>query len=143
MVHRIDKDTTGLLVVAKTEVAMTHLAKQFFDKTSEREYISLWFGGMLKMTKAQSKEILAEIQKNRLQMHVFPKGDYGKHAVTHYKVLERFGYVTLVSCKLETGRTHQIRSAHETYWTYDFLMMNVMEENKILKGTTFTNTSNL
>ena len=124
LVHRIDKDTSGLLVVAKTEEAMNHLAKQFFNKTSEREYVALVWGNL-----AQDEgTIIGHIgrhPKNRLQMTVFPDGSEGKEAITHYKVLERFGYVTLVSCRLETGRTHQIR-AHFTYIDTHFSMMNAM-----------------
>ena len=110
LVHRIDKDTSGLLVVAKTEEAMTHLAKQFFDKTSEREYIALVWGDV-KEDQGTIEGAIGRHPKNRLQNTVFIGDDAhkGKPAVTHYKVLERFGYVTLVSCKLETGRTHQIR----------------------------------
>ena len=108
LVHRIDKDTSGLLVVAKTEGAMLHLAQQFFNKTSEREYIALVWGNV----EQDEGTIVGHIGrhlKDRLQMDVFTDGSHGKEAVTHYKVLERFGYVTLISCKLETGRTHQIR----------------------------------
>ncbi|MCL4114619.1 UNVERIFIED_CONTAM: hypothetical protein GTU68_005353 [Idotea baltica] len=108
LVHRIDKDTSGLLVVAKTETAMTHLSKQFFDKTSEREYIAIVWGNM-EEDEGTVEGHIARHPKNRLQMEVFPEGDHGKEAVTHYKVIERLGYLTLVSCKLETGRTHQIR----------------------------------
>ena len=101
LVHRIDKDTSGLLVVAKTEEAMTHLAKQFFDKTSEREYIALVWGDV-KEDQGTIKGAIGRHPKNRLQNTVFTGDDVlkGKPAVTHYKVLERFGYVTLVSCKL-------------------------------------------
>jgi 23S rRNA pseudouridine1911/1915/1917 synthase len=108
LVHRIDKNTSGLLVVAKTEAAMTHLAKQFEDKSSEREYYGLVWGNV-KEDEGTIEGNIARHVKDRMQMAVFPDGETGKHAVTHYKVLERFGYVTLVSCKLETGRTHQIR----------------------------------
>ena len=108
LVHRIDKDTSGLLVVAKTEAAMTHLAKQFEDKTSEREYIALVWGNVKEEEGTITGNIARHV-KDRMQMAVFADPEIGKHAVTHYKVLERFGYVTLISCKLETGRTHQIR----------------------------------
>ena len=136
LVHRIDKDTSGLLVVAKTETAMTHLAKQFFDKTSEREYVALVWGDV----KDESGTIeghLARNPKNRLQMQVFPEGDEGKEAVTHYRVLERLGYVTLVSCKLETGRTHQIR-VHMKYIGHTLFNDERYGGDKVLKGTTFT-----
>ncbi len=136
LVHRIDKDTSGLLVIAKTEAAMTYLAKQFFDKTSEREYIALVWGNI----EEDEGTIVGNVgrnPKNRLQMHVFPDGDEGKEAVTHFKVLERLGYVTLVSCKLETGRTHQIR-VHMKYIGHTLFNDVRYGGEKILKGTTFT-----
>lgn len=136
LVHRIDKDTSGLLVIAKTEIAMTHLAKQFFDKTSEREYIALVWGNV----EEDEGTIIGNIgrnPKNRLQMHVFPDGEDGKEAITHYKVLERLGYVTLVSCKLETGRTHQIR-VHMKYIGHTLFNDERYGGDNILKGTTFT-----
>ena len=108
LVHRLDKHTTGLLVVAKTEHALTHLAKQFYDRTTERRYHALVWGDV-KEDKGTITGNLGRSLKNRKIMTVFPEGDYGKHAVTHYTVLKRYGYVTLVECKLETGRTHQIR----------------------------------
>lgn len=136
LVHRIDKDTSGLLLVAKTEAAMTHLAKQFFDKTSEREYVALVWGNMQDDAGTIEGHI-ARHPKNRLQMHVFPEGDEGKEAVTHYKVIERLGYVTLVSCKLETGRTHQIR-VHMKYIGHTLFNDERYGGERILKGTTFT-----
>ena len=108
LVHRIDKDTSGLLVVAKTEKAMTHLSKQFFDKTTERLYYALVWGN-IEEEEGTIEGHIGRSLKNRLQMAVFPEGDFGKPAVSHFKVLERFSYVTLVACRLETGRTHQIR----------------------------------
>src|SRR5690606_15170349 len=108
LVHRIDKDTSGLLVIAKTEGAMTQLARQFFEKSSEREYIALVWGHV-EEDQGTVEGHIGRHPKNRLQMTVFPEGDQGKDAITHYRVLERFGYVSLVSCRLETGRTHQIR----------------------------------
>lgn len=108
LVHRLDKHTTGIMLIAKTEFALTNLAKQFYDRTTERRYHALVWGNV----KEDSGTItghLGRSLKNRKVMAVFPEGDVGKHAVTHYKVLERFGLVTLVECKLETGRTHQIR----------------------------------
>lgn len=107
LVHRLDKNTTGLMVVAKTDIALTHLAKQFYDRTVNRTYVALVWGDI-----KEDGTITGNVGrnlKNRKVMHVYPEGDHGKHAVTHYKVLERLGYVTLVQCKLETGRTHQIR----------------------------------
>lgn len=136
LVHRIDKNTSGLLVVAKTEQAMTHLAKQFEDKTSEREYIALVWGNV-KADEGTIEGNIARHVKDRMQMAVFPEGDIGKHAVTHYKVLERFGYVTLVSCKLETGRTHQIR-VHMKYIGHTLFNDERYGGDLILKGTTFT-----
>ena len=136
LVHRIDKDTSGLLVVAKTEDAMTHLAQQFFDKTSEREYIALVWGSV-EEDEGTIEGHIGRNPKNRLQMQVFPDGEQGKHAVTHYKVLERMHYVTLVSCRLETGRTHQIR-AHMKYIGHTLFNDARYGGDKILKGTTFT-----
>ena len=138
LVHRIDKDTSGLLVVAKTETAMSHLSKQFFDKTSEREYLALVWGNV----DADSGTIEGNIgrhPKNRLQNTVFLDDDEekGKPAVTHYKVLERYGYVTLLSCKLETGRTHQIR-VHLKYIGHTLFNDERYGGERILKGTTFT-----
>jgi 23S rRNA pseudouridine1911/1915/1917 synthase len=136
LVHRIDKDTTGLLVVAKTEAAMTHLAKQFEDKTSEREYIALVWGNV-KEEEGTITGNIARHLKDRMQMAVFDDPDIGKHAVTHYKVLERFGYVTLISCKLETGRTHQIR-VHMKHIGHPLFNDERYGGNLIIKGTTFT-----
>ncbi len=109
LVHRIDKDTSGLLLVAKTEFAMAHLAKQFFEKTTDRLYYALVWGNV-EEEKGTIEGHIGRHIKNRLQMSVFPEGELGKPAVTHYEVIERFTYVTLVKCKLETGRTHQIRA---------------------------------
>ena len=108
LVHRIDKNTSGLLVVAKTENALTVLAKQFYDKTTSRKYLALVWGDVEEDEGTITGHI-ARSKKNRKVMSVYPDGDEGKHAVTHFKVIERFGYVTLVECRLETGRTHQIR----------------------------------
>ncbi|HAV55591.1 MAG TPA: RNA pseudouridine synthase, partial [Aequorivita sp.] len=106
LVHRIDKDTSGLLVIAKTEEAMTHLAKQFFDKTTEREYVALVWGNV-EEDEGTIEGNIGRHPKNRLQNTVYENDEEekGKPAITHYKVLERLGYVTLVSCRLETGRT--------------------------------------
>ena len=136
LVHRIDKDTSGLLVVAKTEFAMAHLSKQFFDRTTNRKYLALVWGNM-EDDKGTIEGNIGRSFKNRLQMDVFREGDYGKHAVTHYKVVERFTYVTLVECKLETGRTHQIR-AHFKYIGHTLFNDERYGGNDILKGTTFT-----
>ncbi len=136
LVHRIDKDTSGLLVIAKTEEAMTHLSKQFFNKTSEREYIALVWGNV-EEDEGTVEGHVGRHPKNRLQMHVFPEGEQGKEAVTHYKVIERLGYVTLVSCKLETGRTHQIR-VHMKHIGHTLFNDERYGGERILKGTTFT-----
>ena len=136
LVHRIDKDTSGLLVVAKTEFSMANLAKQFFDRITERKYVALVWGN-LENDEGTIEGNIGRSLKNRLQMSVFPEGDFGKHAVTHYKVLERFSYVTLVQCKLETGRTHQIR-AHFKYIGHPLFNDERYGGDKILKGTTYT-----
>jgi 23S rRNA pseudouridine1911/1915/1917 synthase len=136
LVHRIDKDTTGLLVIAKTEAAMTHLAKQFEAKTSEREYVAIVWG-TVKEDEGTIEGNIARHVKDRMQMSVFEDPTIGKHAVTHYKVLERFGYVTLVSCILETGRTHQIR-VHMKHIGHPIFNDERYGGNLILKGTTFT-----
>jgi len=136
LVHRIDKDTSGLLVVAKTELAMDYLTKQFAEKTSEREYVALVWGNV----ENDEGTIEGNIDRhpvNRMQMAVFPEGDKGKPAVTHYKVLERLGYVTLISCRLETGRTHQIR-VHMKYIGHTLFNDERYGGDVILKGTTFT-----
>ena len=138
LVHRIDKDTSGLLVIAKNEEAMTHLAKQFFNKTSEREYVAIVWGNM-EEDEGTVEGNIGRHPKNRLQNTVFfgDDEDKGKPAVTHYKVLERLGYVTLVSCKLETGRTHQIR-VHMKRIGHTLFNDARYGGEKILKGTTFT-----
>ena len=138
LVHRIDKDTSGLLVVAKTEHAMNHLAKQFFDKSSEREYVALVWGH-IDEEQGTVEGAIGRHPKNRLQNTVFMSEDAekGKPAVTHYKVLERLGYVTLVSCKLETGRTHQIR-VHMKHIGHTLFNDERYGGNLILKGTTFS-----
>ena len=136
LVHRIDKDTSGLLVIAKTEAAMTHLAKQFEAKTSEREYIAIVWGNM-KADEGTIEGNIARHVKDRMQMAVFADPEMGKPAITHYKVLERLGYVTLISCKLETGRTHQIR-VHLKHIGHTLFNDERYGGNLILKGTTFT-----
>lgn len=136
LVHRIDKDTSGLLVIAKTELAMTHLAKQFENKTSEREYIALVWG-TVKEDEGTIEGNIARHVKDRMQMAVFADPEIGKPAVTHFKVLERFGYVTLVSCILETGRTHQIR-VHMKHIGHPLFNDARYGGDLILKGTTFT-----
>jgi len=109
LVHRIDKDTSGLLVIAKNDYAMTYLARQFFDHTIERTYYALVWG-VPKETAGTITGHIGRSIKDRKVMAVYPEGEYGKHAVTHYKVLQSFQYVSLIQCNLETGRTHQIRA---------------------------------
>lgn len=136
LVHRIDKNTSGLLVVAKNENAKTHLSKQFFDKTTKRRYYAIVWGDL----KEEEGTVVGNIGrslKNRQVFTVFPDGDYGKHAVTHYKLVERLGYVNLVECVLETGRTHQIR-VHMKYIGHTLFNDDNYGGDKILKGTTFT-----
>lgn len=138
LVHRIDKDTSGLLVIAKTEQAMAHLSLQFAEKTSEREYVAIVWGNM-EEEEGTVEGNIGRHPKNRLQNTVYldDEGDKGKPAITHYKVLERLGYVTLVSCKLETGRTHQIR-VHMKHIGHTLFNDERYGGEKILKGTTFT-----
>lgn len=138
LVHRIDKDTSGLLVVAKTEMAMAHLSNQFAQKTSEREYLALVWGNV-ESDEGTIDGNIGRNPKNRLQNMVFEGDDavMGKPAVTHYKVLERLGYVTLISCKLETGRTHQIR-VHMKHIGHTLFNDVRYGGERILKGTTFT-----
>ncbi|PWL28791.1 MAG: RNA pseudouridine synthase [Fluviicola sp. XM-24bin1] len=133
LVHRLDKHTTGLLVIAKTETALTNLAKQFYDRITERRYHALVWGDVQEDGTVEGN--IGRSLKNRKVMTVFPEGDHGKHAVTHYKVLKRFGYVTLLECKLETGRTHQIR-AHMKYIGHPLFHDLEYGGDKILKGMT-------
>ncbi len=136
MVHRIDKDTSGILVIAKTLEAKTKLAKQFFDRTTSRKYIALVWGNFDEDSGTITGNIGRSL-KDRKVMTIFPNGEYGKHAVTHYKVIERIGYVSLIECKLETGRTHQIR-AHMRYIGHPIFSDETYGGNEIIKGTTFT-----
>jgi 23S rRNA pseudouridine1911/1915/1917 synthase len=135
LVHRLDKNTTGLMVIAKTEHALSHLAKQFADRTTERRYNALVWGDVLEDGTVTGN--IGRSLKNRKVMTVFPEGDYGKHAVTHYKVLERFGLVTLIECKLETGRTHQIR-AHLKHIGHPLFNDNEYGGDRIVRVTTHT-----
>jgi 23S rRNA pseudouridine1911/1915/1917 synthase len=138
LVHRIDKDTSGLLVIAKTEESMTHLAKQFFNKTTQREYVALVWGN-IDLDSGTIEGNIGRHPKNRLQNTVFEgdESEKGKPAITHFTVLERLGYVTLISCKLETGRTHQIR-VHLKHIGHTLFNDERYGGNKILKGTSFS-----
>ena len=136
LVHRIDKNTSGLLILAKTDKAMRNLAKQFFDHTIRRQYVALVWGDV------QNDEgtIIAHVGRHlrlRKLFEAYPEGDHGKEAITHYKVLERFGYVTLVQCILETGRTHQIR-VHMKHIGHPLFNDDFYGGDKIVKGTVYT-----
>ena len=136
LVHRIDKNTSGILVVAKNERSHARLAKQFFDHSIHRVYHALVWGNM----EADEGTVVGNIGRSvrdRLKMAVFPDGDGGKHAVTHYRVLERLGYVNLIECRLETGRTHQIR-VHMEYIGHPLFNDERYGGDRILKGTTFS-----
>lgn len=135
LVHRLDKLTTGLMVVAKTDLAMTSLAKQFSDRTTDRTYYALVWGDLEEGGRIEGH--IGRSLKNRKVMQVFEDGEYGKPAVTHYEVLERMAYVTLVRCKLETGRTHQIR-CHFKHIGHPLFSDPEYGGDRILKGTTFT-----
>lgn len=136
LVHRIDKDTSGLLLVAKNEPAQVVLAKQFFDHTIERKYLALVWGSF----DEECGTIEGNLERSpadRRVMHVTPDPERGKHAVTHWRVVESFGYVTLVECVLETGRTHQIR-AHMRHIGHPLFNDAAYGGDSILKGTTFS-----
>ncbi len=136
LVHRIDKNTSGLMVIARSERALVTLAKEFFERTIDRKYLALVWGEPKEPTGTITGNIGRSL-KDRKVMDVFPDGSHGKHAVTHYSVVERFGYVTLVECKLETGRTHQIR-AHMKYIGHPLFNDESYGGDKILKGTSFS-----
>lgn len=132
LIHRIDKDTSGLLVISKNELAMAHLAKQFFHHTIERTYRALVWGDLIE-DEGTIEGNLGRNPKNRLQMMVFHDPEQGKPAITHYKVLERYHYATLVECRLETGRTHQIR-AHMKFIGHPLFNDATYGGDQILKG---------
>ena len=136
LVHRIDKNTSGILVIAKNDDSMLKLSKKFEERDLNRLYIALVWGDL----KNESDTITGHIGrslKNRKIMSVFPDGEYGKNAITNYRVVERFGYVTMVECKLETGRTHQIR-AHFKHIGHPLFNDPEYGGDAVLKGTTFT-----
>jgi len=135
LVHRLDKHTTGLIVVAKTEYAQAHLAQQFFEHTTQRRYWALVWGDVKENGTVNGH--IGRSLKNRKVFTVFPNGEYGKHATTHYNVIERFGLVTLIECKLETGRTHQIR-VHMKHIGHPLFNDLEYGGDKIIKGTTYT-----
>ncbi len=134
LVHRIDKDTSGLLVIAKTPEAKSHLGLQFYHHTTKRHYRAVVWG-QFQEKEGRIEGNIARSMKDRLQMTVYPDGSQGKHAVTHYQVLEKLGYVTLVECRLETGRTHQIR-VHMKYIGHTLFNDERYGGHEILKGTT-------
>jgi 23S rRNA pseudouridine1911/1915/1917 synthase len=136
LVHRIDKNTSGLLVMAKTPKAMTHLAKQFFDHTVHRRYVALVWGDF----EEEEGTVIAHVGRNQRLRKLFaayPDGEHGKEAITHYKVLEKFNYVTLIECRLETGRTHQIR-VHMQHIGHPLFNDDTYGGDRIVKGTVFT-----
>jgi 23S rRNA pseudouridine1911/1915/1917 synthase len=136
LVHRIDKNTSGLLVLAKNEKSLTSLAKQFFDHSVKRQYVALVWGDF----KEENGTIKAHVGRHkrfRKLFDAYPDGEQGKEATTHYKVLERFGYVSLVQCELETGRTHQIR-VHMQHIGHPLFNDETYGGDKIVKGTVFT-----
>ena len=135
LVHRIDKDTSGLLVIAKTPDAKTHLGIQFFNKTTKRKYVALVWGAM-ENDEGRIEGHIGRSTKDRLQMTVYPNGECGKSAVTHYRTIERLGYVSLVECVLETGRTHQIR-VHMKHIGHTLFNDERYGGDQILRGTTF------
>ena len=136
LVHRIDKNTSGILVVAKSELALNHLANQFYERTTDREYIALIWG-LPSESKGTITGNIGRHPVDRMRMYVFEDGSSGKHAVTHYEVMEDLGYISMIKCKLETGRTHQIR-VHLSYIGHPILNDERYGGDQILKGTTFT-----
>ena len=136
LVHRLDKDTSGLILVAKSDIAMKSLADQFYRKTVDRTYQALVWGNVHQDNGTINANI-ARDKKNRLRMFVYPENEIGKNAITHFKVIERFGYVTLLECNLETGRTHQIR-VHMKHIGHTLFNDERYGGNTILKGTKFS-----
>lgn len=136
LVHRIDKDTTGLLLIAKTEEALTKMAAHFYNRTIDRHYLAIVWGD-LEEDQGTIEGNIGRSSADRKRMAVFPDGSHGKHAITHYEVIERLGYVTLIRCKLDTGRTHQIR-AHMMHIGHPIFGDTRYGGDRIVKGTTFS-----
>jgi len=136
LVHRLDKNTSGILLIAKTELALNRLARQFYDRTTSRKYLALVWGSIDEQ-EGRIEGHIGRDPRDRKKMTVFPDGSQGKPAVTHYKLLERLGYLSLVECQLETGRTHQIR-AHFRHIRHPLFNDEIYGGDQILKGTTFT-----
>jgi 23S rRNA pseudouridine1911/1915/1917 synthase len=136
LVHRLDKNTSGVLVIAKTELAHNRLAKQFFDRKTDRKYVALVWGS-LENDEGTIEGHIGRNPKDRTKMYVFPDGSQGKPATTHYRILEKLGYLSLVECKLETGRTHQIR-VHFQYIRHPLFNDAEYGGDQILRGTTFS-----
>jgi 23S rRNA pseudouridine1911/1915/1917 synthase len=136
LVHRIDKNTSGLIVMAKTQKAMTDLAKQFFNHTVHRRYVALVWGDFTEQEGTITGHV-GRHQRFRKLFTTYPDGEHGKDAITHYKVLENFNYVTLVECRLETGRTHQIR-VHMQYIGHPLFNDDFYGGDRIVKGTVYT-----
>ncbi len=136
LVHRIDKGTSGIMVVAKTDIALNRLARQFFEHITKRIYVALVWGDLEK-DEGTVTGYIGRSMADRLKMQVYPNDEHGKNAVTHYRVIERFGYVTLVECRLETGRTHQIR-VHMQHIRHPLFNDDKYGGNKIVKGTSFS-----
>ncbi len=136
LVHRLDKNTSGIMVVARDEYAMMHLARQFFERSTDRKYYALVWGDFEESEGTVTGNIIRD-PRNRKRMSISMEEEIGKHAVTHYKVLQRFGYVTLIECKLETGRTHQIR-VHMKHIGHPVFNDDLYDGNRIVKGTVYT-----
>lgn len=136
LVHRIDKNTSGIVVIAKTEYSLNFLARQFFDRTANRTYVALVWGDM-EEDEGTIEGNIGRGPRDRMKMFVFPEGEDGRHAVTHWRVIERLGYVTLVECRLETGRTHQIR-VHFEHIRHPIFNDNRYGGDTIVKGRVFT-----
>lgn len=136
LVHRIDKNTSGIIVIAKTEHSLNYLARQFFNRTADRTYVAIVWGDM-EEDEGTIEANIGRGPRDRMKMFVFPDGDDGRHAVTHWRVIERLGYVTLVECRLETGRTHQIR-VHFEHIRHPIFNDNRYGGDTIIKGRVFT-----